>query len=106
MQGIPLIAPKVAYYPLPVLSIPQIVALAEGFMNAALLLVFLRAPQPKPVKFHPAAGMALVFAHVGIAGVLFAYPLISALPRFIVAPDFTVPRSRRHLPNFRAPRPR
>lgn len=92
LQGIPLIAPKVAFYPLPVLSIPQIVALAESFANVALLLVFLRASRPAPVLKMPAvAGAALVVSHAVIAGVLFVYPLVMAMPRFVEAPDFTIP---------------
>ncbi len=92
LQGIPLIAPKVAFYPLPVLSIPQIVALAESFANVALLMVFLRAPRPAPaLKMPGVAGAALVVSHAVIAGVLFVYPLVMAMPRFVEAPDFTIP---------------
>lgn len=91
LQGVPLIFPKVAYYPLPILSIPQLVALSEAFMNIVLLVIFLPKSQSKPFKIPLAMGIAFAFSFIVISGILFVYPLVLSLPRFVVAPDFNIP---------------
>lgn len=91
MQGIPLLSPKVAYLPMPVLDLPQLVALAEALVNLSLLMLFLRMPAPAPLRLPGVAGPAFVVGQILLAAVLFWYPLAIAVPRFIMAPDFTAP---------------
>ncbi len=92
MQGIPLLVPKVAYLPIPVLPLPQIVALAEALVNLALLFAFLRTPAPAALRLPKFIGPAFASAALAIAAVMFWFPLATSLPRFIVAPDFSVPQ--------------
>jgi thiol-disulfide isomerase/thioredoxin len=91
MQGIPLLSPKVAYLPMPVLDLPQLVALAEALVNLSLLLMFLRVPAPGDLRLPGFVAPAFAGSQVLLAAVFFWYPLTMAVPRFIVAPDFTTP---------------
>ncbi len=91
MQGIPLLSPKVAYVPIPILDIPQLVALAEALVNLSLLLMFMRVPAPSPLKLPGFVGPAFAGSQLILAAVLFWFPLAMAVPRFVLAPDFTVP---------------
>ncbi len=91
LQGIPLLLPKVAYLPIPVLPLPQIVALAEALVNLTLLIMFLRVSPPPAPRLPKIIGPAFVSSQLVIAAILFWVPLATSLPRFIVAPDFSVP---------------
>ena len=92
LQGIPLLAPQVAYLPIPVFPLPQIVALAEALVNLGLLVTFLRTPTLPALHLPKVVGPAFVGSQLAVAGLLFWFPLAMQLPRFIVAPDFTIPQ--------------
>ena len=98
MQGIPMVYPRLNYYPVPLFEVPQLVSYMWALLSLGFALSCCKSGKKRPKKrsgwfFHPYAsyGWALVLL-VGAVS-LYWYPLAKAIPLFIKAPTFVIPSS-------------
>ena len=91
MEGIPLAAPKVAWLPVPVFPLPLWVTIAVALVHLGLLARSLKKTPEKTWNVPAWTGFSIVALQLAIAAGLFVIPLVRATPRFVLAPDFSVP---------------
>ncbi|MBU1219295.1 TlpA family protein disulfide reductase [Myxococcota bacterium] len=94
LEAVPRLFPKLIYYPLPYMEIPQAVAYGQGLIALAIIMnhYFGRRKDPgeeSPIKKPFSIGWSIIVA-AALVGVVW-YPAISSMPYFIKAPEFVLP---------------